>query len=171
MKLNKVDFDCFGRIHCHAQLSIHIPCLTMIIIFVSRSELMQNIKSLVKHNSHTLSKIHALNYRLLTCNIWKYPQIGYKGNYEWKENEKSKLIMLYNASTFKQKKKKWNYDIKIKGSQIVLYVYQRGRVKQKSNNLSSNWLDVFFDFTKFMTGSLLSDQFQNIELDNKSYSL
>ena len=78
----------------------------MTIIFVSKSESMQNIESLVKHNFHTLSKIHALNYKLLTCNIWKRPQSGYKGNYELKENEKSILIIVYNAFTFKKKKKK-----------------------------------------------------------------
>ena len=34
---------------------------TMIIIIVSRSESVQNIESLLKNNSHTLSKIYALN--------------------------------------------------------------------------------------------------------------
>ena len=53
----------------------------------------------------------------------------------------------------------------------MLYVNQRGRVKQKFGDLSSNQLDVFFNLTKDMIGSLLSDQFQNMELDSKSYSI
>lgn len=57
------------------------------------------------------------------------------------------------------------------GSQVVLYVDQRRRVKQKSDNLRTNWLDVSFNLTKNMTRFLLSYQFQNIELDNKSCSL
>ena len=61
-------------------------------------------------------------------------------------------------------------DIKLR-SQVVLYVNQRGRVKQKFGDLSSNQLVVFFNLTKDMIGSLLSDQFQSMELDNKSYSL
>ena len=53
----------------------------------------------------------------------------------------------------------------------MLYVNQRGRVKQKFGDLSSNQLHVFFNLTKDMIGSLLSDQFQNMELDSKSYSI
>ena len=53
----------------------------------------------------------------------------------------------------------------------MLYVDQQNYVKQKFDNLRTNWLDVYFDLTKDMIGYLLSDQFQNIELDNKSYSL
>ena len=70
---------------------------------------------------------------------------------------------------FQKKKKK--KDIKLRGIQVVLYIDQRGHVKQISSDFSSNWLDVFFNLTKGMTGSLLSDQFQNIELDSKLYSL
>ena len=148
-------------------LIFHIPCLTMIIIFVSQSELVQNIESLVKHNFHILSKIHALKCKFLYCNIWKHPQSGYKGNHEGKENEKSILIMVYDVFTSKRKKN----DIKLSGSQVVLYVDQWGCVKYKFGNLSWNWLDVFFDLTKGMTRSLLSNRFRNIKLDNKSYSL
>ena len=50
--------------------------------------------------------------------------------------------MVYNASTFKRKtkrkEKQKKNDIKLKGSQVVLYVDQRGHVKQKFNDLSSN---------------------------------
>ena len=67
-------------------------------------------------------------------------------------------------------KEKKNY-IKLRESQVMFNVDQRGRVKYKSDDLSSNWLDVFFNLTKDMTRFLLSDQFQNIELDSKSYSL
>ena len=62
-------------------------------------------------------------------------------------------------------------DIKLRKSQVMFNVDQRGCVKYKFDDISSNWLDVFFNLTKGMTGSLLSDQFQNIELNNKSYSL
>ena len=86
------------------------------------------------------------------------------------ENEKSILIMAYNTSTFKRKKNIKN-DIKLRESQVVLYIDQRSHVKYKSSNLSSNLLDVFFNLTKGTIGSLLSNQFQNLELDNKSYSL
>ena len=48
----------------------------------------------------------------------------------------------------------------------MLYVDQQGCVKQKYD-----WLDVIFNFTKGMTGSPLSDQFWNIELDSKVYFL
>ena len=61
--------------------------------------------------------------------------------------------------------------MKLKKSQVVLYVDQQGCVQYKCGDLSSNWLDVFFNLTKGMTGFLLSDQFRNIELDNKLYSL
>ena len=53
----------------------------------------------------------------------------------------------------------------------MLYVDQWGRVKQKSDDLSSSWTDVFFNLTKEMIGFLLSDQFRNIEPDSNSYSL
>ena len=76
--------------------------------------------------------------------------------------------MVYNASTFQKKKKN---DIKLRENQVVSDVNQRGHVKKKSGDLSSSWLDVFFNLTKGMTRSLLNDQFQNIELDNKLYSL
>ena len=82
---------------------------------------------------------------------------------------KNQLIMVCNAPTFKRKRKK--QDIKLRGIQVVLYLDHRGHVKQKSDDFSSNWLDVFFNLTKGMIGSLLSDQFQNIELDSKLYSL
>ena len=71
----------------------------------------------------------------------------------------------------RKEKKRKEKDIKLRGSQVVLYVDQWGRVKQKFDNISSNWLDVFFNLTKGMIGSLLSDQFWNIELDSKLYSL
>ena len=71
----------------------------------------------------------------------------------------------------KKRKEKKRNGIKLRRSQVMLYVDQRGRVKQKSDDLSSNWLDVFFNLTKGMTGFLLSDQFWNKELDNKLYSL
>ena len=57
---------------------------------------------------------------------------------------KNLLIMMYNASTFKRKrnkkkrKEKKRNGIKLRRSQVMLYVDQRGRVKQKSDNLSSN---------------------------------
>ena len=50
-------------------------------------------------------------------------------------------------------------------------VDQWGCVKYKSDDLSSNWLDVFFNLTKDMTRFLLSDQFQNIELDSNRIPL
>ena len=53
----------------------------------------------------------------------------------------------------------------------MFHVDQRGRVKYKSDDLSSNWLDVFFNLTKDMTRFLLSDQFQNIELDSNRIPL
>ena len=53
----------------------------------------------------------------------------------------------------------------------MFHVDQRGRVKYKSDDLSSNWLDVFFNLTKDMTGFLLSNQFQNIELDSNRIPL
>ena len=99
----------------------------MIVICVSWSESVQNIESLVKYNSHTLSKIHALKCKLLTYNIWKHPQSGNKDNYEWKQKEKSMLIMVYNASTFNRKRKK--NDIKLRGSKVELYIDQWGHVK------------------------------------------
>ena len=53
----------------------------------------------------------------------------------------------------------------------MLYVDQCGRAKQNSNDIITNWLDVYFNLTKVMTGFFLSDQFWNIELNCKSYSL
>ena len=67
-------------------------------------------------------------------------------------------------------KEKKNY-IKLRESQVMFNVDQRGRVKYKSDDLSSNWLDVFFNLTKDMTRFLLSDQFQNIELDSNRIPL
>ena len=64
--------------------------------------------------------------------------------------------MMYNASTFNNKKK---HDIKLRGSQVVPFVDQRGLVKQKFNDLRTNGLDVYFNLTKDMTGSFLSNQF------------
>ena len=51
------------------------------------------------------------------------PQGGYQGNHECKQKEKSILIMVYKASTFKRKKKekKKKNDIKLRESQVVLY--------------------------------------------------
>ena len=42
--------------------------------------------------------------------------------------------MVYNASIFKGKKN----DIKLRGSQVVLYINKCGHVKQKSGDLNSN---------------------------------
>ena len=42
----------------------------------------QILESLVNQNFHAFSNIHALIYKLLTCNIWKHPQSEYKGNHE-----------------------------------------------------------------------------------------
>ena len=92
---------------------------------------------------------------------------GHKSNHEWKQKEKPILIMVYNASIFKGKKN----DIKLRGSQVVLYINKCGHVKQKSGDLNSNWQNVFFNLTKGMTGFFLSDQFWNIKLDNELYSL
>ena len=52
----------------------------------------------------------------------------------------------------------------------MLYVDQWNCVKYISSNLRTKWLDVFFNLTKGMTRLLRSDQFWNIELDNKLYS-
>ena len=120
-----------------SNLIIHIPCLSMTIIFVSQSESMQKIESLVKHNYHLFPKFMFLKVCCSLATFRNTPQNGHKGNHEWKENEKSILIMVYNAS----------------------------------GNLDSNWLNVFFNLTKDTTRSLLSDQFQNIELDSRSYFL
>ena len=38
----------------------------------------------------------------------------------------------------KEKEKEKKYDMKLMGSQVVLYVDQRRRVKQKSDNLRTN---------------------------------
>ena len=46
-----------------------------------------------------------------------------------KKNEKSIVIIVYNASTSKRKRKEKKYDIKLRGSQVVLYVDQHDRVK------------------------------------------
>ena len=50
--------------------------------------------------------------------------------------------MVYNASTFKRKRKtkekQKKNDLKLKGRQVVLYEDQQGHVKQKFNDLSSN---------------------------------
>ena len=103
-----------------------------------------------------LSKIHALKGMLLTCNIRKHPQCGYKGNYELKENEKSILIIVYNAFTFKRKIKikKIKNDIKLMGSQVVMYVIN-GVVLNKNPTIlvqidwmcsliwPKTWLDLF----------------------------
>ena len=62
-------------------------------------------------------------------------------------------------------------DIKLRESQVMFNVDQWGCVKYKSDDLSSNWLDVFFNLTKDMTGFLLSNQFQNIELDSNRIPL
>ena len=51
---HKVDFDCFGRIHCHAQILLSTYFVWLWSLFVSWGESMQNIESLVKHNSYTL---------------------------------------------------------------------------------------------------------------------
>ena len=121
---HKVDFDYFGSIHRHAQILLSTYFVWRWSLFVSQGESIQNIESLVKHNSNTLSKIHALKCMLLTCNIWKYPQSGYKSNHEWRKiKNKNLLIMMYNASTFKRKKQKkrkekW-YQIKGESSYVV----------------------------------------------------
>ena len=67
-----------------------------------------------------------------------------------------------------KEKEKW---YQIKEELVVLYVDQQDCVRHKFDDLCSNWLDVFFNLTKYIIGSLLSDQFQNIELDSKLYSL
>ena len=107
----------------YSNLIIHTPCLTIIIIFISQSELVQNIESLVKHNFHTLSKIHALNYKLLTWNIWKHHQSGYKGNHEWKKMIDHVVQCLDFQKIKKNKnknkeKEKW-YQIKGESSCVV----------------------------------------------------
>ena len=83
---------------------------------------------------------------------------------KWKTN------IDHGVECFHFQKKKKN-DIKVKMSQVVLYVYQWSCFKQKYDDLRSNWLDVYFNLTKGMTGFLLSNQFWNIKLDSKSYSL
>ena len=70
-----------------------------------------------------------------------------------------------------KRKKSIDHGVQCFHFQVVLYVDQRCHVKQKFDDFSSNWLDVFFNLTKDMTRYLLSDQFQNIELDSKLYSL
>ena len=47
--------------------------------------------------------------------------------------------MMYNASTFNKK----IHDIKLRESQVVPFVDQRGLVKQKFNDLRTNGLDVY----------------------------
>ena len=85
--------------------------------------------------------------------------------------------MVYHAFTFnrkrkkKERKKEKENDIRLNWSQVMLYVDQWDHVKHKFDDHNSNWLDVFFNLTKDMIESLLSDQFQNIELDSKSYCL
>ena len=61
------------------------------------------------------------------------PKVDIKTTMNEKKNQ---LIMMYNASTFKRKRKK--KDIKLRGIQVVLYLDQRGHVKQKSDDFSSN---------------------------------
>ena len=41
-------------------------------------------------------------------------------------------------------------DIKLRASQVVLYIDQWDHVKQKFNALRSNWLDVYFNLTKYV---------------------
>ena len=108
--LNKVDFDYFGRISCHVQILLSTYLVWLWSLSISRGELVQNIESMVKHNSHTLSKIHALKCILLISNIWKHPQNGYKDNHEWKKNQYWSWCIMPPLSKEKGNKKKmiWN---------------------------------------------------------------
>ena len=56
----------------------------------------------------------------------------------------------------KEKEKK--NDIKLRRTQVVPDVDQRGHVRPKSDYLSWNWLDVYFNLTKGITRYLLSKQ-------------
>ena len=96
-----------------------------------------------------LSKIHALKGMLLIWNIWKHPQNGNKGNHEWKQKRKINWAWCIMPSLSKEK------DIIVRGTQVLLDVDQRGHVKQKSSDLSSNWWDLFFNLTKGLIRSLL----------------
>ena len=173
MELNKVDIDCFGRIRCHTQilLSTWLVWLWLLYLFpkVSQCKLLNHWLSI----TFIHFPIFMLSTKLLTYNIWKHHQIGYKDNHEWKQNEKSNWSWCAMPPLFKRKKKeeKRKYGTKLRGGQVMLYVDQQGHVKHKFGDLSSTWPDVFFNLTKDMTRSLLTNSFRNIELDNKSYSL
>ena len=70
---HKVDFIYFGNIIFHAQILLS-TCLVWLRPYncFSKWASKKRIEYLVKHDSHALSKIHALKYKLLTCNIWKH---------------------------------------------------------------------------------------------------
>ena len=79
----------------------HIPCLDVIIIFVSRSELVQNIESLVKLNTHIPSpRFMRLNVKYSFTTFGNTPKVDTKTTMNEKK-KKNHLIMMYNASTFK----------------------------------------------------------------------
>ena len=70
-----------------------------------------------------------LNVCYLLAIFGNTPKVDTKVTMNEKKNEKSIVIIVYNASTSKRKRKEKKYDIKLRGSQVVLYVDQRGHVK------------------------------------------
>ena len=70
------------------------------------------------------------------------------------KNQKRSWCTIPPLSKEKEKEK---HGIKLRESKVVLYVDQWDRDKQKSSDLGTNWLDVYFNLTKGMIEFLLSN--------------
>ena len=78
----------------------------MITIIVSQNELVHNVESLVKLNFHIPSpRFMHLNVCCSLVTFGNAHKVDTKATMNEKKNDKSTLIMVYNASTFKIKRK------------------------------------------------------------------
>ena len=131
-------------------LIIHIPCLTMITIIVSQNELVHNVESLVKLNFHIPSpRFTHLN---VCCSLVTFGNT-HKVDTKATMNEIKMINQHWSWCTMPplSKEKENKNNIKLRGSQVALYVNQQGRIKQKSRDLCSNWLGVLFNLVTVVT--------------------
>ena len=101
---------------------------------------MQIIELLIKLNSYIPS------LRCMILNVfYSLATFGNTSKVDTKAtmNEEKIKNQFWSWCTLPLLSKEKENDIKLKGSQVVLYVNQRGHVKQKSDDLSLNWLNVF----------------------------